>query len=162
MELVQLTPLLMNLDMCKLPKQLKFIIHELEHETVFPLYLDQCCPLSKVAENNDFFFMSSMPNNQEQFLCPQLRRVAEAYWFGPVGPSVSLCVTLALGSLEIWSWNLVCGISMKIKKTRICFLVHRICHCRVIALFKVFFIFITACEQNISRTASARVMKFIS
>ena len=41
---------------------------------------------------------------------------------------------------------------MKIKKTRVFFLVHRICHCRVIALFQVFFILfhckpMEACEK---------------
>ena len=74
-----------------------------------------------------------------QFLCP----IEEAYWFGPfhlfLDLSVDLSVTLALGQerLQIGSWNLVCGMSMKIK-TRIFFLVHLICHCRVIALFQVF------------------------
>ena len=52
--------------------------------------------------------------------------------------SVRLCVTLALGQEPLKSRNLVCRMGMKIKKTRIFFLVHRICHCRVIALF-IFF-----------------------
>ena len=52
---------------------------------------------------------------------------------------------------------------MKIKQTRVFLLVHRICHFRVIVHFKVFsFYYIVksmeACEQNISRTASVRVM----
>ena len=57
-----------------------------------------------------------------------------------VRPSVRLSVTLAPGQkpLEIGSLNLVCGWSMKIKETRNFFLVHRICHYSVIALFKVF------------------------
>ena len=45
--------------------------------------------------------------------------VEGAYWFGPVRPSVCLSVTHALGQdpLEIGSCNLVCGRSMKIKRT---------------------------------------------
>ena len=52
---------------------------------------------------------------------------------------------------------------MKIKKTRIFFLVHEICHCRVIALF-IFSHYkpLEACEQNITRTALAKVMIFVS
>ena len=50
---------------------------------------------------------------------------------------------------------------MKIKETHIFFLVHRICYCRVIALFNVFHFYyilrLEACEQNISRTVLARV-----
>ena len=47
---------------------------------------------------------------------------------------------------------------MKIKKTRGFFLVHRIFHCRVLALFICFSFLLhckpmEACEQNISRTA---------
>ena len=87
---------------------------------------------------------------------PDFEEVWEAYWFGPVHPSVHLCVTLAHGQepLEIGSRNLVCRMSMKIKKTRIFFLVHDICHCRVIALL-IFLHYkpMEACEQNMTRTA---------
>ena len=50
---------------------------------------------------------------------------------------------------------------MEIKKTHIFFLVHGICHCRVIALF-IFLHYkpMEACEQNITRTAEVRVMIF--
>ena len=50
---------------------------------------------------------------------------------------------------------------MKIKKTHIFFLVHEICHCRVIALF-IFSQYkpMEACEQNITRTTLAKVMIF--
>ena len=57
------------------------------------------------------------------FLYPQVRRSLGGIlvW---VCPSVHLCVTLAPGQepLEIGSGNLVCRMSMKIKKTHIFFL----------------------------------------
>ena len=56
-------------------------------------------------------------------LCPQLRRSwgGWAYWFGPDRGCVCASVTLAYGQeqLEIGSWNLICGLIMKYKWTRI-------------------------------------------
>ena len=46
-----------------------------------------------------------MPPTSKKFYAPNFEEVEEAYWFGPVHPSVRLCVTLALGQelLEIGS-----------------------------------------------------------
>ena len=57
-----------------------------------------------------------------------------------LGLSVRLCVTLALGQEPLKSRNFVCRMSMKIKRPVFFFHVHRICHCRVIALFILFYI----------------------
>ena len=80
--------------------------------------------------------------------------------------SVHLCVTLALGQepLEIGSCNLVCGMSMKIKKTCIFFLSIGFVIAELLP-FSKFFILLhckptEACEQNISTTAWARVIIF--
>ena len=56
-------------------------------------------------------------------------------------PSICLSVSYACNrsrTVRDRILNLVCRTSMKIKETCIFFLVHQICHCRVIALFKVF------------------------
>ena len=49
--------------------------------------------------------MSNYMNSYDFFYAPNFKEVEEAYWFGPVHPSVRLCVTLALGQepLEIGS-----------------------------------------------------------
>ena len=86
-------------------------------------------------------------------------------------PVVCLCVRASVTleydqeRLEIGSWNLICGISMKNKRTRILFsfpldfslqsyapfsTCFRLSHCKSME----------HCEQNISRTAWARVMIF--
>ena len=69
-----------------------------------------------------------------------------------------MCVTLALGQepLEIGSKNLVCMISMKIKKTHIFFLSIGLVIAELLSFSKFFILLhckpIAACEQNISRT----------
>ena len=50
------------------------------------------------------------------YYAPNFEEVWEAYWFGPVRPSVRMCVTLALGQEPLKSRNLVCRMSMKIKR----------------------------------------------
>ena len=50
------------------------------------------------------------------YYAPNFEEVWEAYWFGPVRPSVRLYVTLALGQEPLNSRNLVCRMSMKIKR----------------------------------------------
>ena len=61
--------------------------------------------------NHQFLFF-------KYFYAPNFKEVQEAYWFGPV----RLCVSrshFAYGQeqLEVGSWNLNCGISMKNKRT---------------------------------------------
>ena len=94
------------------------------------------------------------------FYVPNFEEVAEIYWFGLVCPSVCYACTRSITVRDI-IFNLVCGMNMKIKKTNIFFLVNRTCLAELLP-FSFSFIFTTACEQHIPRTASARVVKFIS
>ena len=111
-------------------------------------------------------------NSPFWFLCLQLRRSWGdiLVWACPlVCPSVCASITLAYGQeqLEIGSWNLICEITMKFKRTRIFFSFpsdlsyQRHLH----ALFRCFFRLsrckpVEPCEQNILRTAWAGIMIF--
>ena len=83
----------------------------------------------------------AMLSCNSSYYAPNFKEVEGAYWFGPVRGSVRASVTLAYGQerLEIGSWNLMCGISMKNKRTRIFFLFCWTFHCRVMPLFRRFF-----------------------
>ena len=84
------------------------------------------------------------------YYAPNFEEVEGANWFGPVRACVRVCVTLAYGHepLEIWSWNFVCGISTKIKRTLI-FFFRRTCRSRVIALFRRFLDFPIVSKWNL-------------
>ena len=81
------------------------------------------------------------------FYAPKFEEGEGAYWFGPVHGSawlyVHACVTLAYGRerLEIGSWNLICGISMKIWGPVFFFLFRWTFHCRALLLFRLFFFY---------------------
>ena len=86
-----------------------------------------------------------------------------AYRFGPVCPS-AMCACVrryAKERLEIGFWNWIHGISIKRKRTRICFLFRRTCHCNYMIRFLLWHCkHMESCEQNIWRTAWARIMIF--
>ena len=67
------------------------------------------------------------------FMPPASKKLRGAYWFGPV---CLLCFAYGQEQLEIGS--LICGISMKTKRTGNFFLFHRTCHCRVMPIFQPF------------------------
>ena len=77
---------------------------------------------------------------------PNFGEVEGAYWFGPVRPSVrlSVCPSVTLfGSWEtqellmLGSWNFICGMYMKNKRTRIFSFFRRSRISRVMPLFRL-------------------------
>ena len=79
------------------------------------------------------------------FYAPSFKEVEEAYWFGPLHGAwcvvPALCFAYGQELLEIGSWNLICGISLKNKRTHIFFLFHQTFCCRVMPFFRRVFYF---------------------
>ena len=87
----------------------------------------------------------SMQNFVTLLMPPNFEEVEGAYWFGPVCTCVCLLrIAYSQERLELGSWNLIYGISMKNKRTHI-FFSFDFCKCKPME----------PCEQNIWRTAWA-------
>ena len=70
----------------------------------------------------------------------ELEEVEAAYWFGPLYVSIHpLRFAYGQERLEIGSWNLICGISMKNMRIHIFFIFCWTVRCRVMSLFQCFF-----------------------
>ena len=81
-------------------------------------------------------WQSTIHTYQQVYDAPHFEEVEEAYWFGPVCACVRVShFPYGQEQLEIGSWNLLCRISMKNKRTYIFFLFRRTFLCRVMPLF---------------------------
>ena len=141
---------------------------------------EQMTLVTFVTALTDMFARSILIAGSDHY-APNLEEVVEAYRFGPVRACVRACVrvcvrfwaTLFLRSRtirdRIWKYDI--WISMKNKRIPIFFFFfffflffRRTFHCRVMPFFRRSFAITSLCrelcEQNISRTAWARVMIF--